>query len=75
MTTAFTTKQPTEGYSISFDFTAVLGVETISSVTVTATDLATLDDATSTVLDAAKQTNTDQIVYAYVQGGRPGIIT
>ena len=72
MTTAFTTKQPSEGYSISFDFTAVLGAETISSVTVTATDLATLDDATSTVLDAAKQTNTDQIVYAYVQGGTSG---
>ena len=72
MTTAFTTKQPSEGYSISFDFTAVLGVETISSVTITATDLATLDDATATVLDAAKQTNTDQIVYAYVQGGTSG---
>ena len=72
MTTAFTTKQPSEGYSISFDFTAVLGVETISSVTITATDLATLDDATATVLDAAKQTNTDQIVYAYVQGGTTG---
>jgi hypothetical protein len=72
MTTAFTTKQPSEGYSISFDFTAVLGAETISSVTVTATDLATLDDATATILDAAKQTNTDQIVYAYVEGGTSG---
>ena len=72
MTTAFTTKQPTEGYSISFDFTAVLGVETISSVTVTATDLSTLADATTTILDATKQTNTDQIVYAYVRGGITG---
>lgn len=72
MTTAFTTKQPSEGYSVSFDFTAVLGAETISSITITATDLATLDDATSTILDATKQTNTDQIVYAYVQGGTSG---
>jgi len=58
MTTAFTTKQPSEGYSISFDFTAVLGVETISSITITATDLSTLADVTTTILDATKQTNT-----------------
>ena len=72
MTTAFTTKKPIEGYSISFDFTAALGVETISSITVTATDLSTLADVTTTILDATKQTNTDQIVYPYVQGGTTG---
>jgi hypothetical protein len=72
MTTAFTTKKPIEGYSISFDFTAALGIETISTVAITATDLSTLADATATILDATKQTNTDQIVYAYVQGGTTG---
>lgn len=72
MTTAFTSKKPTEGYSISFDFTAVLGVETISSITLTVTDLSTLADVTTTILDATKQSNTDQIVYPYVQGGTTG---
>lgn len=72
MTTAFTTKQPAEGYSVSFDFTAALGVETISTVAITATDLSTLADATATILDATKQVNTDQVVNAYVQGGTTG---
>ncbi len=72
MTTAFTGKKPSEAFSVSFDFTAVLGSETISSATITATDLYNLTDATATILDATKQTNTDEIVYAAVQGGTSG---
>jgi len=72
MTTAFTSKQPSESFSVSFDFTAVLGTENISSITITATDLSTLEDVTAVILDATKQANTDKIVYAYVQGGTSG---
>lgn len=72
MTTEFTTKQPYEEYAISFDFTAVLGVETIASATLTAVDQVDGSDASAVVLDAVKQANTDTVVYGWVQAGTSG---
>ena len=72
MTTYFTTKQPAEEYAISFDFTSVLGAETISSATITAIDRASLADVTATILDGTKQSNTDTVVYGWVQAGTSG---
>lgn len=72
MTTAFTTKQPYEAFSISFDFTSVLGAESIASATITATDVSTQADVSAVILDASKQMNNETIVYAYVRAGTSG---
>jgi uncharacterized phiE125 gp8 family phage protein len=73
MSTEFTVKQPSEAFYVSFDFTDVLGAETISSVTsVIALDQATLTDVSTTVLDSAKQSNTTKIVSAWVRAGTTG---
>jgi len=69
MTTAFTPKLPYEEFRISFDFTTVLGSEIIASVDLSAIDQQTLLDATSTILNPAKQANVDTIVYGWVQSG------
>jgi len=71
-TTTFTTKQPSESYGISFDFTAYLVTATIFTAEITATDLSTLADATSTVLDDTKQSNTTTVVSGWANGGTSG---
>lgn len=73
MTTEFRTKQPGEKWPISFNFTEALGTATIASVTsIIALDEFDNSNVSTTVLDSALQTNTDKIVYAYVQGGTSG---
>jgi uncharacterized phiE125 gp8 family phage protein len=73
MTTTFTSKQPFEEYQISFDFAASLGTAVISSVdSVTAVDQADSSDVSATFLDATKQSNTNTVVYAWVQAGTSG---
>jgi len=70
MTTTFSSKQPFEEYAISFDFAASLGTAIISSVdAVTAVDQADSSDVSTTVLDSTKQSNTNTVVYAWVQAG------
>jgi len=72
MTTEFTEKQPYEAYAISFDFTSVLGAETISSATIEAIDREDSSDVTATLLDATKQSETDTVVYGWVRAGTSG---
>jgi uncharacterized phiE125 gp8 family phage protein len=73
MSTEFTAKQPSEAFYVSFDFTDVLGTETIASVdSVIALDEADSSDVSATVLLAASQTNTTKIVYAWVRAGTTG---
>lgn len=72
MTEYFTSKQPAEEFAISFDFTEVLGAETIASATITAIDQASLVVMTATILDATQQSNTNTVVYGWVQAGTSG---
>lgn len=73
MSTEFTVKQPSEAYYVCFDFTDVLGTETIAAVTsVIALDEADSSDVSLTVLLAASQTNTTKLVYAWVRAGTTG---
>lgn len=72
MTTTFTSKQPYEAYAISFDFTTVLGAETISTATITAVDQSDLTDVSTVVLDSTKQSNSDTVVYGWVRAGTSG---
>ena len=72
MTTTFSTKQPAEAYTISFDFTAKLGVEYIATAVITAVDQQTLVDVSTTVLNVANQTNTTKVVYGWVRNGTSG---
>jgi len=67
---SFSPRQPSEKFSISFDFTAVLqAAETISSATITVVDTSTLADVTNTILDATKQSIIGKVVSGYVNGG------
>lgn len=68
----FTSKQPYEAYAINFDFTPILGVETIASVAIIAVDQDSLVDVSATLLDVIKQSNTDKIVSGWVQNGTTG---
>lgn len=72
MSGTFTSKQPYEAYAISFDFTAVLGVETIASATITAVDQIDLTDVSLIVLDITKQAMTGTVVYGWVRAGTSG---
>jgi hypothetical protein len=72
MTIALSSKQPYEAYAINFDFTPILGVETIASAVITAVDQDSLIDVSATLLDATKQSNTNKIVSGWVQGGTTG---
>jgi len=72
MTTEFSSKQTYEAYAISFDFTTVLGVETISTVAITAVDQFDSSDASTIILDVTKQSNTNTIVYGWVRAGTTG---
>jgi hypothetical protein len=72
MATNFSSKQPSEAFAIHFDFTYVLGTETIASATITAIDQDTLVDASTTILDVTKQSNTDWMVAGWVQAGVSG---
>ena len=72
MTVEFRTKQPTEEWAISFDFTERLGTENIASATITAVDQTTLVDVSTTILEVLNQTNTTKIVYGWVQAGTSG---
>lgn len=72
MTTDLTPKQPYEEYAISFNFTAVLGVETVASATITAIDRLSLADVSLVVLDVTKQSITTPIVFAWVRAGTSG---
>jgi len=69
----FTTKQPSEEYSVSFDFADVLGdTEEIASASITAVDQTTLENVSTTILDSTQQAETPSVVYAWVQGGESG---
>jgi phage gp36-like protein len=70
--TTLITKQPSEAYYISFDFTQALGTETVESATVTAIDYGTSEDNTSTVTDSTKQTETSTTVLVWIQAGTAG---
>lgn len=72
MTVEFSQKQPYEAYAVSFDFTTVLGAETIASDTVTAVDLLDSSDQSLVVLDIAKETDTTTVVYPWVRAGTTG---
>lgn len=72
MTTELTSKQTYEAYAISFDFAARLGAETIASVTVSAIDQTDQSDVSLTLLDPAKQSNTNTVVYLWVRAGTSG---
>lgn len=72
MTTILSSKQPSEAYFISFDFALSLGSETVLSATVSASDIATNEDMTATIIEAAKQNNTDTVVYVWVKSGITG---
>lgn len=65
-------KQPSESYYISFDFTAWLGSETVSSAVVVATDLADGSVVTSTVTTAGSQSIVSPHVYVWVKAGTSG---
>jgi hypothetical protein len=72
MTTQFSNKQPYEAFAIYFDFTSVLGTETISSAVITAKDQDTLIDVSDIILDVTKQSNTTLIVSGWAQAGISG---
>jgi len=73
MTTEFRSKQPSEKWPISFDFTAKLGSATIASVTsIIALDELDNSNVSTTVLDSTLQTNTTTVVYTYVRAGTTG---
>lgn len=72
MTAAFSSKQPSEAFAISFDFADYLGSETISTATITAADQADLSDVSTTILDSTKQSNTTTVVYGWVRSGTSG---
>ena len=72
MPTQFSSKQPSEEYAISFDFTLPLGAENIASATITAVDQTTLLNVSTTILEVLNQTNTTKIVYGWVQNGTSG---
>lgn len=74
MSVEFSSKQPYEAYSISFDFTSVLGAETIASATITAVDEVSLADVSTTLLDVTKQTDitSTPVVYGWIQAGTSG---
>ncbi len=73
MSVTFRSKQPAEKWAISFDFAAVLGVNTIASVTsIIALDELDNSDVSTTVLDSTLQTNTTMVVYTYVRAGTSG---
>ena len=72
MATELTAKQPYEQFAVSFDFTAVLGVETVASATITAVDQQTALDASTIVLDVTKQAISSPLVYAWVRAGTSG---
>lgn len=72
MASTFSVKEPSEAYFISFDFSAVVGVETISSAVVTATDQATLAVVSTTILGVESQSITTPYVYARVRAGTSG---
>lgn len=62
------TKQPSEKYPVSIDFSNSLGSgETISSIEVSAVNLSTNEDATSSIVDSS--TNNDDTVGITVKGG------
>jgi hypothetical protein len=68
-----TEKQPTEAYYVSFDFTADLGVATISSAVVAAFDQAApAVDLTATITTAAKQAIAGASVFTWVKAGTAG---
>lgn len=70
--TVLGSKQPSEAYHISFDFTAWLGSETISSAVVVATDLADGSVVTSTVTTVGSQVIASPLVYVWVKAGTSG---
>jgi hypothetical protein len=72
MSGTFTPKQPYEEYYVSFNFTVPLGVETIASATITAVDETTLEDVSTVILDVAKQSISNPLVYAWVRAGETG---
>ena len=73
MTTEFRTKQPSEKWAISFDFTAKLGAATIASVTsLIALDELDNSNVSTTVLDSTLQTNTTTVVNTFVRAGTTG---
>ncbi len=72
MANSFSTKQPSEAFAVSFDFTARLGAETITSAVISAVDTSTLEDVSATILDVTKQTITGALVYGYTRAGTGG---
>jgi hypothetical protein len=66
-------RKPTfDAWYVSIDLSTWLGTETISNVVFSAKDLTDESDVTSTVLDAAKNTNTNTVVKPYIQAGSHG---
>jgi uncharacterized phiE125 gp8 family phage protein len=72
MSTQFSSKQPSEAYAISFDFTLPLGTENIASAIITAIDQTTGLDVSTTILEVGNQTFSTKIVYGWVQNGTSG---
>ena len=68
MSNTFSGKQPFDEYFVAFNFSNVIGKDTIASAVVTAVD--SLDaDKTSVVTDATQQNIDGPRVYVWVKGG------
>ncbi len=59
---------PDDEFQITIDISEWLGTDQISSVAYSAVD-GDGNDATATVLDAAKHTNTTTVIKPYIKGG------
>lgn len=68
----FRDKQSTEAYYIEFDFSAICGSATVSSASVTATEVDTGTDVTATITTAASQSISGTSVYVWVKAGTSG---
>jgi len=69
----FDDKQPSEEYYLGFDLTEDLGNEDVASAVFTILDEDDDDtDVTTTLSDAANQTNIGKIAYVWIQAGTDG---
>lgn len=69
---AFDSKQPWEEYHVGFNFSALLGEDTIATASVSAIDLETGDDVTDTITDSDEQITSGSMVYVWVRSGSDG---
>jgi len=64
---------PNDGFQVTIDISDWLGSDTIESVAYSAVD-GDGEDASATVLDAEKHTNTTTVIKPYLKGGTTGTI-